>query len=386
MLRVFVCKNVSKIYKLLLIFILCFQLCGCWDYRDINKRSILISIGVDRIGDLIQFSGEIAGGAGAEGKKNQEVKRVSVYPFVSYGENFEIARLDLINKVPQPEFLGAVKVVVFSKKYAEEGIEAYLNRINGEYDYRKTLLAVISKDPPKKLFCINTNKEQSIASLIENNINYQTGHGKALYTTVGEMLSDISMKDIGYLIPYIGWENDSITYLGLGVMKDSKLIDIIHVKDTDGILYLLAKNPKMTEEIPSIYKDENLYSLRTTVKKRKITTNYVNNKPVINIDLDIYARVRYQYYIKPIDDKEIERVEDELSSRIKKYVEDAIYVSQKKYKCDIFEFAKYFRGEHPEIYRKIDWKEEYTNAIINVNVKTTITNLNLYDHNTRVKY
>ncbi|WP_432405215.1 Ger(x)C family spore germination protein [Wukongibacter sp. M2B1] len=376
---------IKKYSKFFIIFLLLF-LTGCWDYKDINERTIALSIGVDVVNDNIEFSGEMAKLVSTSGDNQQKAQTQGVYNLLSYGKDFEEARIHYDAVSPSPVFLGATRVVVLGEKFAKQNIEPYLNRINKFYDYRKTLLVIVSREPPRELLSQKTEKTNSVGFLIEDILSNLKSRKMTVYSNVGEILSDIALGEIGYLLPYVGIKEGSIQYLGLAVMKDSKLVGIIDMEDTDGILYLLADKPILTESIFSSEEKNNKYSLRTSVKKRKIKTEYKNDKVIIKIDLDLAAELQYQYYIKPISDEQKKELENMASKKIEKDIINIFERSQDEFKCDIFHFAKYFRANHPRIYDQIKWKDVYTEADIEVSIKTKIINLGLIDSNAKKKY
>ncbi|MTI66872.1 MAG: hypothetical protein FH753_09765 [Firmicutes bacterium] len=193
-------KNQIKIISILIISSLI--LTGCWDYMDIDRRSIVITVGVDRVGRDIQFTTEVAKLITEKGETmagNQDI-----YMDTSYGKNFELSRLDTDITRPHPTTLSATRVVVFGQNYAKEGIGPYLNRINKMYDYRKTLLTVVSREPSNELIQTKVKKGISVGFLIENMMTFLSERGIGLYPKVGETLSDISLEEVGYLLPFIG--------------------------------------------------------------------------------------------------------------------------------------------------------------------------------------
>lgn len=361
-------------------------LTSCWDYKDINMRSITISIGVDSIDDNIEFSGEIAKIQSSGQKQQEQATATDVYNILSHGKNFEEGRIDYDSMIPFPTFLGATRVVVFGENFAKMGIEPYLRRIDSLYDYRKTLLPVVSQKRPKELFEIKIEKDLSVGFLIEDILTHLEENGEALYPNVGDLLSDISFGKIGYLIPYIGIKNDSIKYLGMAVMKNSEIVDIVKIENTSGILYILSENPSLIEAVPSIRDEKNILSFRTKVKKRDIETDYVNEKVIINVNLDLTAELRYQYYMATVSDEDIKKYQKMISQKIKNDIVSIMERSQKEFECDIFRFAKKFRGEHPKVYEKINWEDEFPQAKINVNVKTKIINTTASDYTVKKKY
>lgn len=375
---------IRKLVKLLIMCMSVLLLTSCWDSQDTNKQSIAISVGVDYVDDDIQFSGEMAKLTPTANKEKAEAS--DVYRMLSYGKTFEEARRSYESITPAPVFLGATRIVIFGKNHAKRGIGPYLNRIDRMYDYRKTLLAVVGRETPTEIFKVKVEKTISVGFLIEDIIEQLARRGEALYSNVGDILSDVALGDIGYLLPYVGVEKGAIEYLGLAVMKDSKLVGTIDSEESLGVMYVLAKKLRIAEVINSTKKDKNKFSLRTFIKKRKIKADYIDEKVVINIDLDLEAQLRYQYDTESVSDEDIKKLEIRTSNKIKNDIKVVIDRAQKEFKCDIFGFARYFRAEHPKVYEKIDWEDEFNKAKINVNVKTRIINKNLIDPNVKKRY
>lgn len=211
--------------KLCIKKILCIFLCipiilntGCWDSKDINKKAIRLSVGVDYVDNLVEFSGEIVKFTTSSKETKGKSEASATYTMTSYGKTFEEARANSNSNVPYPIFLGATRVVVFGENFAKLGIESYLNRIDSLYDYRKTLLTAVSREPTKKNFLVsNRQRYCSWFFLIDNILIHLQENGHAICPNIGDLLSDIAFGSEGYVIPYIGHELDEIKYLGLGV-------------------------------------------------------------------------------------------------------------------------------------------------------------------------
>lgn len=377
----------KKLTRLLILFLIPLLLCSCWDYNDIDKKAVVLSVGVDydNTTDNYTFFCEAANFTPSSEQQTEQTKRNNIYYFSSQGLTLEDTKLYTDSSVPLPVFLGATTVVVFGTSIAEKSIEPYLHRIDGILDYRKTLLAVVSKESPDKLLRIKTNKATSVGSLIQNNLQWLESSGKAVYTTIGEMLSSISLGDVGYVLPYVGIQAEDVRYLGLAVMKDSKLIDIIDIKDTDGLLYLLADNPMLISTIPGFKNSNNIFSFHNKIKKRKIKAEYIDNIPVINVNIDLISALRYQYYVESVSKEQIKQLEDSLSRKIQTDIQTIITKSQKEFQCDIFNFAKYFKADYPKVYKSMNWEEAYTTAKVNIKVSTKIVNFDLDDPNAKIK-
>lgn len=355
---------------------------GCWDYKDIEKRSLVMTIALDKSGaDKVRFDDEVAEFVYST---TSQVK----YNLIHYqgeGNNFDKARVDIEATVRNELNNGSVRALVIGEKFArEDGIEEYLNRINKLYDIRKTVNLIISKCPTKELIETSVKENRSVGFFVEDNIRTLFQHSH-INVNVAKAVSDIRTDGIGTLIPCIDLENQKIKYVGLAVMKDSKLIDILSSQNTTGILLVDAPKVPMTITIIDPKDSSNTLAFKLTKVKRKIKTYYENNEVTIDLPLDVSASMTHQYRIVPKDEKAIEEIEEALSKSLKNSVDEAIRKSQNDYKVDVFDFIKYFKAQHHLKYRSINWSEAYPKAKINVMVNVNITNKNGMDYENKQK-
>lgn len=372
-----------KTYKrLAIVLLLPFTLSGCWDYRDINRKSVDLSIGVDSVNNDIKFISEIANVSVANRGKG---KKIDVYKIISDGPYFEGARYDFDVKTSAPDFIGAVRTLVFGKNFAEsKGIEAYINRMVFNPEFRSSTLVVICDGPAEDIFKEKISSDISAGYAIENTVRYLSDIGRAIHVSALNVASSIEMKNIGYFLPYVTRDKDVIQYLGLAAMKDSKLVGLVKAEDSFGELFILSKKTNMITVVPHPRDEKNMVSLKAYVDKRKITTSFKDGKVNINIDLKLYSELIYEYESQEISDEDKKFFEDSLSNKVKSNVLTAINRSTTIFKCDVFNFARYFRAENTPIYENMDWEKEYLSAIFNVNVETNIRHTTLIDPNAKI--
>jgi spore germination protein KC len=374
---------ISRCKNIVLVVLLPLLLTGCWDYRDVNKRDIIISIGVDDVHGNVEFTGEAAKVIATSSQNMSMAQITDTYKYISLGKHFEESRADYDAKIPVPYFAGATRCVVLSKKYGVKGIESYMNRLYNIVGFRNSVLVTISKEAPKDLFSKKVENDICIGYAIQDTIKYLDENGGALHKTVQEIESDIQFRSIGYFLPYVTVEDNTIKYLGLAVMKNSKLVDIVKREESNGFLLVLSKKAGDTRVIPSPSDDKNLISIKSKLAKRSIKTSYEDNKINIYIDLKLKSQLQYEYKIELLSKKDIKKVEETIANKLKENILSATNRSQNQFKSDVFGFARYFKAENPKVYKYIDWNEEYSKAIFHVNVDTTIVNTNLLDLNAK---
>lgn len=368
---------IKKYSKLCFVLILSLTLEGCWDYEDINRRSISLAIGIDKKGGKGQANTEFAEFSSSIGKGKEGPQIPGKYHNRAVGRDFEDVRAEYDAKLPFVDFSGANRVVVFSREYSQDGIEQYINRIDFIQGLRKSLLVVVSRETTDTLFEANVVNDISVGYAIEDTIRSLSKQGMTIYKTAQDIQSDIQVKEIGFLLPYVGLEDSSIKLLGLAVMKDAKLVGLIDRKEARGFLFLVEDKPIFRESIINPEDNSNKLSVEAVLKKRKINTSYVDNKININISLNLDVKLQYEYFLEPISSKAISELEDIIEQQVKKEVNNALEKSKGEFKSDVFGFARYFRADNPRIYNELKWKEEYPSAKFNVDVKVKVVNTNL---------
>lgn len=376
---------IKKFSSLTLLILLPMILTGCWDYQDINKRYITLSIGLDKIDENFEFTGEIARLTPSSGESKGS-QGTDVITYRSIGVNIEDARKDYDAKATLPDFSGAARVVVLSDRYARENIEPYINRVNGLSDFRKSLLFVISKGPTYELFKNKIKNDTSVSYGIENIIRYLTAQGACIYTTAQDIQAYIQFKQIGFFIPCVERDKDDIKYFGLAAFKESKLIDVIPAKDSSGFLILAAKKYISTISLPDPQNPDNTASLKVILKGRKIQTSYNENKIVIKVDIKVDCEFQYEYTAVPITSEKIKRLEEAVAKDTEEKIVSAIERSQKELKCDVCGFARYFKADNYAAYKKINWKEEYPKSRFEINVTANMKDSNLIEPDSEKSY
>ncbi|AKN31410.1 spore gernimation protein GerC [Clostridium carboxidivorans P7] len=378
---------ISRRYsKIVCTLMLCLFLTGCWDYRDINRRTITISIGADVLNDNIVNVGEKAKLSSSSLEKGNTNQMIETYKFQGKGKNFDEVRSSFDAKTPNPEFPGSTRVFVFSKRYAEErGIEPYMKRLYYLIGLRSSIMLAVSKESVDELYSKKVKNDISTGYAIEDTIRYLDLNGSALYKTVQNIESDMEFGSIGFLLPYVTEEDDTIEYLGFAAFNGNKLVGTVKREEGKGFLFVLSKKVTDVRSINHLKNPKTLISIKSNLAKRSIKTSYKDNKINIYINLKLKSQMQYEENVEPINKQDMEEVKKIIENKIKEDILSSVIRSQKEFKSDVFGFARYFKGENIKIYRQINWKEEYPKAIFHVNVDTNIVNTNFLDPNAKGK-
>jgi len=370
-------KYYKKFSLILLLIYISLIFTGCWDYMDLEDRSLVVSFGLDSPApDRVRFDAEIAEFI----TSSPQQASYNLSHFFGEGSNFDKARVDLQVQVRGPLSNGAATTVILSERFAmSDLLEPYLNRANRQFDLRKTITLIISRKTPEELFNLSDSTKSSIGFFIENNVNtlFERSH---IDVSIGDAASASRIKGLGLVIPCIDIVDGKVQYIGLGVIKDFKLVDIIDLWDSPGVLFIMSPKTPLVLTMDDPKFPNNILTFTTLAKNPKIKTRYENGKVFINVSLSVNASLQFQYYLEGKTEDDIKDLEEALSKHIKKIITEQVQKSQHDYKVDIFQFVKYFRAQNPIVYRKVDWEKVYPEAEVNINVKSNITDKNAMDY------
>lgn len=370
-------KYYKKFSLILLLIYTSLIFTGCWDYLDLEDRSLIVSFGVDSPApDRIRFDAEIAEFI----TSSPQQASYNLSHFFGEGSNFDKARVDLQVQVRGPLSNGTATTVVLSERFAvSDFLEPYLNRANRQLDLRKTVTLIISRKTPEELFKMSDSTQNSIGFFIENNVDtlFQRSH---IDVSIGDAASASRIKGLGLLIPCIDIIDGKVQYIGLGVIKDFKLVDIIDLWDTTGVLFIMSPKAPLVLNMDDPKSPGNVLSFTALAKKPKIKTRYENGKVFIDVSLSVNASLQFQYYLQGKTEDDIKELEEAFSNHIKKIITEQVQKSQLNYKVDIFQFVKFFRAQNPIAYRQLEWEKVYPEAEVNINVKSNITDKNAMDY------
>lgn len=375
-------KHYKKISFFLLLTYFSLFFTACWDYKDIEDRALVVSFGVDTpAADTVRFDAEIADFR----PMSPQQTTYQISHFSGEGSNFDKARANLQVQAKGPLSNGPATAVIVSERFAQSNFfEDYLNRANRQYDLRKTVTLLVSKRPPSDLMELSTKQNTSIGFFVENNIQslFKDTH---VDISIANVIAESRIKDLGLLLPTIDIVEGKPQYIGLSVIKDFKLVDIIDLDNSTGIMFLMSPNNPLILTLSDPKHPTNVLTISTRVKNRKIKTSWKNGKAIINVFLSTNASLSFQYELQGKSPEDIKELEDVLSKHIEKMIMESVSKSQNDYKVDIFEFIKYFKAQNPIQYRQIEWGKVYPEAEVTVDVKVNITDKNAMEYENKEK-
>jgi len=186
-----------------MLVLISFLLTGCWDASDVNNLNLCTMVILDRKGDQLSFTVEIAkitpmgesGGGGGGGKK--------VAYLTGSGRDFAEARDDLDMQMDKPLFLGTVRAVVVTERAAAKDFTEYMFWLRKNQAYRQKVNISVIAVEPKALTEFNNENDQPAGFVIDDTIHSAQGLGHTCAVTTEEYINDI-LSERGFLIQHLG--------------------------------------------------------------------------------------------------------------------------------------------------------------------------------------
>ena len=359
--------------KLLILIILSLSLCGCKDYAELNKLSIVTAIAIDKKDDKYETTILIANSQKPQTTSKEGEAQTTVYKGTGKSIAETIKTID--KKSPKHLYFSHVNVVIISEDIGKEGFLKVADwLIRHPQTRNRFYLMQVNENKASDILKIISPLEsfpsQSIASLIEANKNsrsigdtasYSNFIGRVLETGYEPIMQTIKIN--GDIEKGSGKENvetaEPKTYLSLGplaIYKKDKLIGTTTRKQTESI-YII--NNEARELIYTIKYKDNYINIFSNTLKTKIKLKSANSA-------DIYVKGKGTIYeingnTNLNSDKEIEKIAKAWNKKMKKDLEKLIKEIQENYKSDIFGFGNMIYKNYPKKWQKIknNWNDKY---------------------------
>lgn len=358
---------------------------SCWDGIEINRRSVIFSIGIDKNLDIQNVRG------------NQLPKRYIVTYAIP-----DMSKLSGDESISENiHTIESAKSTTFSTSI-EEVQTRMQNTINFSHTKAILLGADLLNDPimmseiidgleRNMLFTRSTpifavqgtaqeamkvkNEQHPIIGLYIMNYvkNKERARSRYREALLGTVIRDFRENNSA-LIPIVNIiDNKEIEIKGGALLKDFKLQTWFTPEEVRGLLWIEGKVKGAQIPVPV---DESYLSYTVRQQDCKISFYLENNEIQCNLDVTNEGNVG-EYYINArtslTNVDYIEQIENQLNKKIK---QEIIYLidQSKQYRTDIAGIGTEIHRQHPKWWEQIkdNWDEIYIDLPIEINVDTKI--------------
>lgn len=354
------------------------------DTRDINDKLIATTIAVDKKDGEIWFYVEFANIEASKGSTNSANGASSQYYVVkSHGKTFVEARSDLDRQLDKPLYMGGVRTLLLTQRFAEEELLQYLYRLRADETYRKKVITITTRDDLDVLFKTINDKNQSVGYSVENTIKTLDGQGASFLRTTSRLLENLSDSYTGILIPLIGLAGQETALTGYTVVNDTRAVGFIPIDECAGVNLLKSDLAKTFYVVP--YRGMQL-TVETCLRDRKLTAAYSDGRARFTHSLRVDAAVEYGDKKTPYDltEEDREALTQTVEGLVAGDVQTAFQQAQDAYKTDYLQCDDAFRVKYPVLFDSLDWGTTFVQAEMKVDVKVDLTISHMLDYSDEV--
>jgi spore germination protein len=365
-------------YKRIKIFALLiaipFIFCGCWDEVLVEKTGFVTI-------------------AGVESAPQGNVKFTYAMPVVdpditsARGEimdteaNLNRVARDNLNRRSGKNILGGkIQLLLYSKEFAEEG-RISNNTVVNERDPSNAILAwvVIVDGSPRSLIHQSEDNLKDkprpstyMDALLERSVSTANINETRVFN-----YDLISMaQGIDNTVPLIKITDKSVEVKGSALFSNEKMVGTINAQD-GGLLTAMMKtlkNKKYTynASIPSsakeTYSEKQSSAIQLSQNSKKINISIKNNKPVVDIYLDLSGYADEYKWDHLNNEQEVKKLNNHVQEQIQGDCQKLIGYMQ-SIESDPIGIGDIVRAKHNSYFKKVAWHTAYKQAKITVHVK-----------------
>jgi len=363
-----------------------FFLTGCYSGREMNDLAFTLCTGIDKSKNGYIVTHQILN-ASAIATNNPRFNESPVLVLSSSGEDlFETYRNHTTN-LSRKIYNSHLKVLILGEDVAKDGIQKILDFYIRDHEFRTDYYIVIAKGssaadimkqltyiddiPAIKMYNSLNRAEQNWAPVksvkITELVNTIIADGKNPVLPVIRLVrNSIEAENIDALKWTTG--KDYTAYEGLSVFNKDRLVGWLDEKQSKAYNYITG-NIKNT--VGHLTLDKDIKITFETKAQSKIKATMVNDKPVIDVNIEINQNIAaVEGYFDTSKKENIDLLNEKTRDKLKFICEETI-TEAKKMESDIFGFGEAIHRKYPKKWKELkdDWDKHFKDLKVNINIK-----------------
>ncbi|MFU8689112.1 Ger(x)C family spore germination protein [Rossellomorea sp. FS2] len=332
-------------------------LSGCWDQRLLKRSRLVYSSAFDLTEDKEKIRGTAVIRDFKEGvPTNLEVSGT--------GHTIRDVRIHLDKKVSDNFEPSKNRVFLLGESLAKEDI----------YDF----LDIFYRDPnssiSSKIAITRGDAGPYLMHLIENNVLISeyiiesissaesvTEVPKANLQTICTIMFD---EGRDFMLPMFEYKNDEIVLNGTALFDERRMTGELDYSQSALMLIMMKQKSKVARFVTKVNsgKEPNIQNYITfNIVKPKVKVEFSSLEPGnIHVNLSLKSNINVVEYPpnRLFDQKELDRLNDVISKNMTKRLEETIEKVQDA-NSDVLGLGRELIAFHPEVWKELNWKEEY---------------------------
>lgn len=355
---------------------------GCWDYRELDKDSVIDSLAYDITENgNAAVAAEIPNFRSTSNSKGGENKQSKMEIITASGHTFYEAIQNLTDVLPGTLTFSHHRVNIFSENMAKsEFFPNVLDRLIRVGEIRRRTLFFITSDRAEDIFehkiHVSGNIGEGLTGLAQASTEQQYG----MKVDLNDFLYEMSTPGIDPMIPrlviqHTSLDTDEISVFGSGVIRKERFAGWLSGNETRAALWVKGQSGHPTFSIN--WNGEKMI-VKTKEIHGKIITLPSKDTPQFIVKIKWAGDMSMYSGNKEIRFQDTPAIENEISKSLRSTVDESIKRAQSM-QTDVFGFGNALYCKNPSLYKNRfmnDWDTTgFPYAKINVSVESTLLGL-----------
>lgn len=375
----------TKIMIIILIITLC---TGCYNYKEINDLSIVSAFGIDKKGENYKVVAQTVNTQKSGTMESSGSSTSTFTTFTNVGPSLHEAYRNILNETGKKLYTNHTVILALNEEVAKEGISDIIDYFGRDYNFRKQVLVIITKDSTEEVLSIVTPviplNSDSIREIIKNNEKYI---GETTTFTFEDLLKNHLSNKMDLIIPAFNIENNNkesenadslketnkeskLIFFSNAIFKENKLIGYLNTQNSIG--YNMIMN-NIQSALIDIECDDKGQRAVFELMNSKSNLKYIKNNEFKSVFKSNAVLTELNCNINIEDNKVLDNLEKKLNKKIKKIMKNSSESILKTYKTDLFGLREQIYEHNPKYYNKIK-NYFYDDIITNIdfNIETNV--------------
>lgn len=365
-----------------------FFVSGCMGIKqEIKKIAVVVATGFDISEEdkyratvqILNPKKQSSSNIDTQSSRNQHSSK-DIIVFSGIGETPNDALNNISKGLGKVLFFGHAKYVVIGKDLAEYGLSAFIDSALRGYQTRPDNILLVTKGKASNILNATTIDEKVAANSVESLIELQSARGFVPKVSRIDYANSLYSKTSAPILGVIDLNKDdnigcTFSMEGTAVFKKDKLIGFMDMNATRGMQWIKGEVRDGNIVVRSL-ETNNKINFQIIKANSKVKAIKKGENVAIEITINENGNIlEMQGELDPMKDYEIiadlNKLQDEAIERDAKL---ALYLAQKEYRADIFNFGGIIKRNYPEVWEKIEkeWENIFPNLEVDFKINSTL--------------
>ncbi len=363
-----------RVVKGLLVVCCILILSGCWDRREIEERTSVVALAVDKHEQGIQVTIQVpipikivgsGGGGGGDGGQG------AVQLFTASGQDLTDAFKNVQKQLNNELDLGQMQLVVISEALARDGLEDITDALQRMHQVRRRLWPVVVEGKAEKALVVGPQLEQIPAFYLIDMLQNDVKQKRLFDFNLGAFLSNLMDEAENPVLNLYRVTDKTIDWNGLALFRGDRMVGQLGEAESWTLVQIRDGRPGFRESFPCPDGGEEELTFELRHAKRTVTFSEQPFKFRVHIDTEGVI-VEETCGTDLSKEKNRETVERGLKQVFERRADRTIRNIQQS-NTDVTKLGTHIRAYYPAVWRHIDWQEKFPTTDVDVTYTVRIT-------------